>query len=218
MVTIYVLRQQNNKYYIGKTSNPTYRLHDHFSEGGAAWTKKYKPISIHELRPDRPHTDEQIITQEYMQKYGIDNVRGGPWCKISLTAEEKLLITHIIQSNTDTCYKCGKTGHFATKCRSTIKLQDKKSKLIVCTLCGRDSHTVDNCYASTDVNGNSLSEKEDIIWCCSYCNKEFDSKKGASYHENFYCKHKKKLLNNEVIFESDESNNRVIDDENDEEW
>ena len=69
MVTIYVLKLKQNKYYVGKTTNPTYRLDDHFSEGGSVWTQKYKPISIHELRPDRPDTDEQIVTQEYMKKY-----------------------------------------------------------------------------------------------------------------------------------------------------
>ena len=90
MVTIYVLKLQGNKYYVGKTTNPTYRLDDHFSEGGSAWTKKYKPISIHELQPDKPDTDEQIVTQKYMQKYGIDNVRGGPWCKINLSEAETL--------------------------------------------------------------------------------------------------------------------------------
>ena len=44
MVFIYVLKCQNNKYYVGKTENPDYRLESHFSEGGSAWTKKYKPI------------------------------------------------------------------------------------------------------------------------------------------------------------------------------
>ena len=29
MVTIYVLKLQGNKYYVGKTTNPTYRLDDH---------------------------------------------------------------------------------------------------------------------------------------------------------------------------------------------
>ena len=32
MVTIYVLKLKGNKYYVGKTTNPTYRLDDHFSE------------------------------------------------------------------------------------------------------------------------------------------------------------------------------------------
>jgi len=43
MVFIYVLEQQNNKYYVGKTANPKFRLDTHFKTGGCAWTKKYKP-------------------------------------------------------------------------------------------------------------------------------------------------------------------------------
>ena len=41
MVSIYVLKLKNNKYYVGKTTSLR-RLKDHFSEGGSAWTKKYK--------------------------------------------------------------------------------------------------------------------------------------------------------------------------------
>ena len=107
MVSIYVLKLKYNKYYVGKTTNPTYRLTDHFSEGGSAWTKKYKPITVHELRPDCSDSDEQIITQEYMKKYGIENVRGGPWCQVSLPTETIKSIQHIIQANDDKCYKCG---------------------------------------------------------------------------------------------------------------
>ena len=113
MVAIYVLKLQNNKYYVGKTNNPKYRVDTHFSEGGSSWTKKYKPISILELKLNRPDTDEQIITQEYMKNYGIDNVRGGPWCKITLSDSDKHSITKIIQSDSGACYKCGKVGHFS---------------------------------------------------------------------------------------------------------
>ena len=172
---------------MGKTNNPTYRLADHFSEGGSHWTKKYKPISIHELRPDRPSTDEQVVTQGYMQKYGIDNVRGGPWCKISLSESEKELITHMNQSNSDTCYKCGKQGHFASNCRN--KKTSTKPRTNACSRCGRDNHKADKCYATTDVDGDPLLGEE--VWACSYCQKEFDSEKGASYHERFHCRRKK---------------------------
>ena len=116
MVTIYVLKLKQNKYYVGKTTQPTFRLNDHFVGGGAAWTKIYKPISIYELIPDRPDSDEQIVTQEYMKKYGIDNVRGGPWCKISLTKYEKDMILQINKGNSDECYKCGSVQHFASQC------------------------------------------------------------------------------------------------------
>ena len=189
MVTIYVLKLRGNKYYVGKTTNPTYRLDDHFSEGGSAWTKKYTPISIHELKPDKPDTDEQIVTQAYMQKYGIDNVRGGPWCKINLSEPEKQMITHMIQGNSDACYNCGSNDHFASQCTKK-KTTYKKTKPVACERCGRTNHTADRCYSTTDVEGYEINsdESEEESWSCSKCGKEFDSYKGASYHERFHCK------------------------------
>ena len=80
MIYIYVLKLVNNKYYVGKTVNPHFRLENHFESSGSSWTKKYKPIQVHELRPDQSDHDEQRITQEYMAKYGIDNVRGKCKC------------------------------------------------------------------------------------------------------------------------------------------
>ena len=90
MVFIYALKLTGNKYYIGKTEDPQFRLETHFSQnGGSAWTKKYKPFQIHQIIPDQSDHDEQRVTQEYMNKYGIDNVRGGPWCNVNLTEWRK---------------------------------------------------------------------------------------------------------------------------------
>ena len=38
-------------------------------------------------------------------------------------------------------------------------------------------------------------EDEEELWCCQYCGKEFQTEKGAIYHENKYCK-KKNSVNN----------------------
>jgi len=46
MVFIYILSLQNGKYYVGKTSNPSFRLDQHFNLEGSNWTKKYKPIKV----------------------------------------------------------------------------------------------------------------------------------------------------------------------------
>ena len=63
MVYIYVLGLERGKYYIGKTTNPSFRLNTHFnSYGGSEWTKIYKPIKVLELKPNCDDYDENKIT------------------------------------------------------------------------------------------------------------------------------------------------------------
>ena len=189
MVFIYVLKCQNNKYYVGKTENPDYRLESHFSEGGSAWTRKYKPLQLYQLIPDQTDHDEQRLTQEYMEKYGVQNVRGGPWCKIDIS-ESLSAIEQILKSSSDKCYTCGSTEHFSNKCPQKLRKSSKEVKsdnsLSVCKRCKRFGHTGEMCYATTYENGKQIEEHYDV-WCCEYCGKEFDSKKGCTFHENVHC-------------------------------
>ena len=113
---IYALQLEGNKFYVGKTSNCNMRISNHFAAGGSSWTRRYKPVKVLKIRESTSKCDEQIMTQEYMRLHGIDNVRGGPWCKARLTNAEKEVISKMIQSNTDCCYKCGEKGHFASEC------------------------------------------------------------------------------------------------------
>lgn len=175
---IYILQLENNKYYIGKTTNPDVRIDNHFSNNGAAWTKKYKPIKVHKIIPGDDF-DEDKYTLKYMSDYGIDNVRGGSYCEINLNTDKINQINHMIKSCKDLCFHCGSGNHFANKC------PDKNIKK-GCTRCGRSNHTKD-CYAKTDIQGNQIP----ISYNCQYCNKAFDTQKGANYHELKYCKNKK---------------------------
>ena len=127
MVYIYSLKLQSNKYYIGKTDNPNFRLENHFASSGSAWTKKYTPISIHQVIPDQGNHDEQRVTQEYMAKHGIDNVRGGPWVKITLSLTEKAFIQNLINGEQDKCFQCGSGDHFANSCK---KVAPKVAKVV----------------------------------------------------------------------------------------
>jgi predicted GIY-YIG superfamily endonuclease len=38
MVNIYILQLEDNKYYIGKTTQPEIRLVSHFNSDGSSWT------------------------------------------------------------------------------------------------------------------------------------------------------------------------------------
>ncbi|MDD9878862.1 MAG: GIY-YIG nuclease family protein [Magnetovibrio sp.] len=116
MVYIYVLQLVNNKYYIGKTNNPRFRLKNHFTSNGSAWTKKYKPLKVLEVKSGCDTYDEDKYTLKYMEKYGIDNVRGGSFCRINLTKENRSTIQKMIKGASDRCYKCGEEGHYANEC------------------------------------------------------------------------------------------------------
>ena len=132
MVFIYALKLENNKYYIGKTNNPSFRIERHFNSEGSAWTKKYKPIELIELIPDCDNYDEDKYTIKYMKKYGITNVRGGSFCEIRLTENNMSTLKQMIQSSGDKCFICGLSGHYAKECKKketqkipTVNLNEK---------------------------------------------------------------------------------------------
>jgi len=116
MVYIYILQLEQGKYYIGKTANPEFRLDNHFHGNGSAWTKLYKPIKMVELISDCDDYDEDKYTRMYMDKYGIDNVRGGSFVQIKL---DKSTIEYLMRLNIgthDKCFRCGRKGHYSSAC------------------------------------------------------------------------------------------------------
>jgi len=124
-INIYVLRLVDGKYYIGKSVNIMNRFNKHLNGFGAAWTKKYKPISIEKTFTGMSPFEEDKITKEYMSEYGIDNVRGGSYVQIELSDNHKDVLNMEIWAAKDLCTICGRKGHFATKCYSYTDVNGK---------------------------------------------------------------------------------------------
>lgn len=158
---IYILRLEGGNYYIGKSNDVMSRYQQHLNGNGSAWTRKHKPISVERVIEKASPFDEDKYTKEYMSKYGIDKVRGGSYVEINLSEFH----------------------------REALKMEIWGAKNL-CTQCGRARHFVSNCFASTDVSGNTIKyenesddESDEELWECEYCDKTFTSERNAVIHE-----------------------------------
>lgn len=135
---IYILKLEQGKFYIGKSKNPEERYRHHCEGNGSEWTKLYKPIEIISVLPCEYLFDEDKYTLEYMLLYGIENVRGGNYSKITLEEMDINYINKLFNGVKDGCYKCGDTSHFIKDCPLNKPL---------CYRCGIFGHYAASCTA-----------------------------------------------------------------------
>lgn len=82
---LYVLKLEQEKYYVGITSKtPEERMREHISGYmGAKWTKKYRPQELLDKKligavdVEEAKKYENKVTREYINRFGTKNVRGG---------------------------------------------------------------------------------------------------------------------------------------------
>lgn len=187
---LYVLELEDDKYYVGTTKNLQRRFQEHVDGVGSVWTQKYAPLAIERsVAVDGP-LHEDRLTKELMLKHGIENVRGGSYCRINLDDGQLESLRTELRSATGVCFECGRTGHFAAQCcfkvvrgkrapeKAKTKTSAKRAKTVDkrddgCFRCGRRGHFASACYARTDVNGDSLSDSSSDS--SSESSEEYDS-------------------------------------------
>jgi hypothetical protein len=67
--------------------------------------------------------DEDSTTKKYMQRKGIDNVRGGSYANVDLTTAQVEVLTREFRGADNTCNICGEHDHFASHCPKNIPPQ-----------------------------------------------------------------------------------------------
>ena len=84
--TVYVLQCEDNKYYVGSTTNRKRRYNEHAKRRGSKWTKTYAPLNVVAEYKRIPQKFllgyESKVTAETMLKYGVNNVRGSMFCSV----------------------------------------------------------------------------------------------------------------------------------------
>lgn len=167
---IYIYELRGKKYYVGKASNVIHRLDEHRSKGvrAAAWTKEHDIIDIIEVRPMLSENDEDNVTEEYMDKYGIDNVRGGVYCTIHLSAETRTFIQTKIWHKKNLCLRCGRPDHMIKFCKCSENIFGEKLD---------DS-------SSDDVGGAKDPEGIKGKFTCGHCGKEYKTLNGFNQHKS----------------------------------
>lgn len=176
-MNIYVLLLEDDRIYVGKTANLNRRMKEHLDGHGSAWTTMYKPIKLL-YAVDGDSEDYHVIRM--MERYGVHNVRGGSFSRITMTAEDIRMAERLLQTFSDKCYNCGKSGHYIKHCPSKSSTKPASKTLSasnttvttrsICQRCGRNNHTIECCYAKTNLEGFMIVDSHDDF---KYCDSEY---------------------------------------------
>ena len=116
MTTLYTLRLEKNRWYVGSTSQGLdERVEEHrraftgasASRSGAAWTAMYQVMAVVRQRQVPEHLrsqEEDAEVARLAQLHGVDSVRGGSYTRAKLTANEKAALERV--------FRTAKTGRF----------------------------------------------------------------------------------------------------------
>jgi hypothetical protein len=211
-LSLYVLKLEEGKYYVGVTYKPiNVRVLEHMQGYGSEWTKKYGPIEVIETVFEVDKYDEDKYVKIYMNKYGIENVRGGSYVTLELPDYQMLTLRKELCLANNKCFICNKEGHYAYECSSMPKnnqiMSDSASSTICCSYCnatlyskeeherecvktytgpicfkcGRITHVAKSCFAKIHKNGGFVE-----TFLCYRCGRKGHFSPDCTAKEDIY--------------------------------
>ena len=166
---LYVLQLEDGKIYVGRSANVAARYEAHRSGRGTAWTREYRPVSLLESRPCSKPTDEDVVTKEYMMKYGVENVRGGSYASVELPESTMDTLLREIRTAHKLCMRCGRDSHFASDCYASTTVDHITRGVRVPQ--GSPSHTSSPKAAAVKKRPHAFEERE-AEGACYRCGRE----------------------------------------------
>jgi len=204
--TIYILKLNNNKYYIGKTNrNVKERYQEHLEGIGSFWTKKYEPLSIIKQIENSSPFDEDRYVKEYMAMYGIDNVRGGSYNQEELNSETIKFLRNELRTSNNECYKCGSTSHFVSEC-DYISIDDYIQFFITnfnsINILGKEIQYLKDKYKNIKNIYDLYEDRTKLlgnVLKCDYSEIELYENEIKNYYNKFCCRQKENYIDVLVI-------------------
>lgn len=166
MVSIYIIRLENNKFYVdSENDNNENRerhipkvIQKHIEGNGGEWTEKFKPICLYKMYKKCRKNDVNKYTKIMMRKYGINNVRGGIYNKLKIEDKEKILlmkelgkdinneefIRYVDEDENLCCNICDKD--FEELNEYIEHEYHCKERLNVCYICNKLGHYMSDCF------------------------------------------------------------------------
>ncbi len=153
MIYIYILELCNNKFYIGKLYN-IYDLEDTILrlDETIEWLYYNKIIKIASIDSFEDNIDVDInhYVYEFMEYYGVNNVRSDNYYKMKLTFDYAYHLFTKIKIQYNKCYLCGYYGHNGHQCKLKNKYGYNSLVIIiisniVCFNCNQKGHYKEEC-------------------------------------------------------------------------
>ena len=122
--SVYILELEDGRVYVGSSKNVERRIAQHRAGSGSAYTRLYKPTGVLLPRLGNVEGDgdaaERDETLRYMSLRGIPMVRGWKFTQVIMPFSDFDEAEANIRELFDLCRRCGRAGHFMTKCTAVV--------------------------------------------------------------------------------------------------